>query len=85
MDVDKYYRSTLRELNYIADARVEEIKLNQMIQFSIYDSVYTQSGKKAFNQDFFTKRFPLIFKQKVITDADAANEFIKNAGFVKQE
>lgn len=86
IDPDRYWRYTLRELDYQSKAFETELKMHQGVEHAIYDVVFGFNGKKIFKQDWLKKRFPLLYgtEQEKALSGDAANAALMASGLVKK-
>lgn len=79
VDPDKYWKYTLRELNYIEKAKEFDVTRLQLVEHAMYDVQYNaMNGKKLFKMHDLRKKFPLLYKEqtKVLT-GEAANNFLQ--------
>lgn len=75
----------MRELEYVSEARNEEKKLLAEVSHSMYDVQFSFGGKKVFKDTWLRKRFPLLYKDEKVIDADTANALLARNGIVKQK
>lgn len=85
IDPDKYYKYTLKELTYIAEAYEREYNSVRQVEHAIYDVQYGFSGKKIFKDSWLRNRFPTLYKQEVIHNPDEANQALLAAGLVEKK
>lgn len=79
MDPDKYYRYTLKELDFVGKAYENKIMTFQAIEHSVYDSQVSMEGKKLFKENTLRKKFPLLYKSTdKILKGDEANNFLQS-------
>ena len=79
MDPDKYWRYTLRELGYIDDSYITNVKLTKSLEFAIYD---TSMGWKNSSQKnrFLKSKFAMLYDKEdnsAILKGDEANNFLQ--------
>lgn len=73
----------MKELYFMEKAFQRRLDAISEVSNSIYDTQYTFNGKKVFKPEWLRKRFPTLYKEDKIIDADAANKAILDAGLVK--
>ena len=78
LDMDEYFKSTLKQLTYKSKAHEFNTKMFKGIEFAMYDSQYGgMSGKKVFKAEWLKKRFAILFEKEKVLNADEANKLIQ--------